>query len=71
MKTGNNAFIVRMAWGKNLFSVFLLWPFENEATFQRATIESLYGQGDDSPLKVYLSVALSGPGVVWFGQPLV
>ena len=40
--------------GKNFFSVFLFWPFENEASFQRATIETLYGLGDDSPLKLYL-----------------
>ena len=55
MKRGNYAFIVCMAWGKKLLlSVFLFWPFENEASFQRATIETLYGLGDDSPLKLYL-----------------
>jgi hypothetical protein len=40
--------------GKKFFSVFLFWPFKIEATFQRATIEKYYGQGDDSPLKLYL-----------------
>jgi hypothetical protein len=40
--------------GKNFFSVFLFWLFENKASFQRATIETFYGLGDDSPLKLYL-----------------
>ena len=55
MKRGE--FCIHCPYGlgeKIFFLVFLLWPFENEATFQRATIESLYGQGDDSPLKLYL-----------------
>ena len=49
-----------MAWGKKLLlSVFLFWPFENEAAFQRATIETLYGLADDSciwPLQATPSV---------------